>query len=374
MYIVRDSVIQNYFSLQLSQFADALLKKKSIFLCSQDLDPTFFVNYFFSNEGLKRRTLKRYTDDFIFVSIPEYENIDEEFDLNFLNLLLQSDSSLDSSNFFELQEKLVSTEKVLVIYSASFKSEYQKLIFSYKYYLGNHIEFVFPTKERKQTDDFTVIDFPLHITESVVRDRVQSLGFKLNENEILEIVNAMNGDIEAVDESIMKYLYKRSTVTLSDNTDLQPETQNNEVEKRESIQEAQEIQGQSENESKDVMTEEKQVAEEEPAERVLELEREQQEPPKVSKIISTQKSVSSDSNNILQLTEREQRVYDALLSNKFLSRDAFSEIIWGDEASIKSNPDAIDQIISRMRRKFVKAGFDKKYITSRKGEGIVLNE
>lgn len=68
------------------------------------------------------------------------------------------------------------------------------------------------------------------------------------------------------------------------------------------------------------------------------------------------------------LTPREQLLFDALYEKHFISRNEIAQIVWGAEAS----DDAIDQVISRLRRKFVQAGYSKTYITSKKGEGIVL--
>ncbi len=72
------------------------------------------------------------------------------------------------------------------------------------------------------------------------------------------------------------------------------------------------------------------------------------------------------------LTARENLIYSMLKARTFVSRLDIAVSVWGEDGKTASD-DAIDQVISRMRKKFVQAGYPKKYITSKKGEGVLLD-
>lgn len=74
--------------------------------------------------------------------------------------------------------------------------------------------------------------------------------------------------------------------------------------------------------------------------------------------------------NLDFLTRREQDLYAILTQKKFISRDELVEIVWGKSKIGKISNNAIDQLISRMRKKFVNAGYSKNYIYSVKGKGL----
>ncbi len=78
--------------------------------------------------------------------------------------------------------------------------------------------------------------------------------------------------------------------------------------------------------------------------------------------------------NGLKLTAREQSILDALRERTSISRQEVAIIAWGEEKGAQATDDAIDQVLSRLRKKLVNAGYPKTYITSVKGEGVFLNE
>lgn len=69
------------------------------------------------------------------------------------------------------------------------------------------------------------------------------------------------------------------------------------------------------------------------------------------------------------LTERERKVLSAIKRRGFLKRDTVIRLIWGQEPV---SADAVDQFVSRMRRKLAKSG-QKDLIRVRKGKGIEIN-
>jgi hypothetical protein len=82
-----------------------------------------------------------------------------------------------------------------------------------------------------------------------------------------------------------------------------------------------------------------------------------------------QSSVSAELGKV-DLSAREEAIFSVLQSKQFISRDEIASVVWGEGAQVSD--DAIDQVISRLRRKFVQAGYPKSYITSKKGEGVLL--
>jgi hypothetical protein len=73
------------------------------------------------------------------------------------------------------------------------------------------------------------------------------------------------------------------------------------------------------------------------------------------------------------LTKTEKKILLNLTENKKVSRDEISKVIWGENALNSISDYAIDQAVSRLRKKLDDIGLGGEIIKTLKGEGFVLN-
>ena len=92
------------------------------------------------------------------------------------------------------------------------------------------------------------------------------------------------------------------------------------------------------------------------------------------KMDMSEKKINETEKALLNLTPREESIFTALKEKMFISRLELAEIAWGKVKGSKASNDAIDQVISRLRKKFVQAGYPRDYIFAKKGEGVGLND
>lgn len=419
MTAVNNSLIQKYFQKQIQSLADNISNNKSTVIISPKMQTSFLVRYFSENVELKRQLFGRYFDDYVFVCLPSrFEWAFETFEQDLLQSILASLPDIDVPDFQQLYEALVRDEKYVVISSDADDREFYKNLYSYRYFLGTRVLFILSSSnDLVMSNEFGRIEIQSSIEQLIIQERLLEVDIQLSEDEVTEIISKVNGDIGHIDEVIMRWLYERTlkqsfaeklvqtNIVIEDVTPIEEPIEV--VSSATEEPEPEMVQGPfdtfsstSPNVQESVFVYEPEAFSQATLERYaaqqgdfkeesIDSLESQNEPdvksgpeviPQIAEKITsaikktTAKPQTASTTNAVGLTEREQMIYDALLQKKFLSRDEFAEIVWGEDAKSKANPDAIDQIISRLRRKFVKAGYDKKYITSKKGEGILINE
>jgi hypothetical protein len=279
----------------------------------------FIINLFIDSFEIRNAYLRESADNFIFTFWDEDFNTFEESDDKFKFLLLQK-LGYSFENIESLKNFLITTGKKLVVISSIQNINAQRMLQSYIDYFGGFL-MIYQYNQLSLGFYSNKINFELNnnLLEYYI-DQAKVLFYEI----ILSEINIADiKTIEEIQDKVLSYIKSNERSEKLDFID----------------------------KNKDL----------------------------VFNIETENKPQENNSNKIdenllkLNLTAREERIYDQLSKNKRLSREELAEIVWGDEGK-NAKDDAIDQVISRLRSKFVKAGFDKEYIQSKKGFGIILNK
>lgn len=348
-------MISKYFDRQLRTLSYALLSKKSIIIKSNTINPLFLIHSLLNDQHLDEMYMGRNSHQFRFMLLDtdtlhalQYPNS------TFVEVISKALSREHFKSYEDIVHYLNSENKYLVLYSHAESESNIKNLFEYKMYFGSRLLFVFSTDNVViNSDYFETVLLENGVIRNIIEERLVELDVILDTQEVETLTDDVKSDIFQIDESIIKFLYKKTQNTHATEMQVATATIAEETKKRISLDQI--------NQSFETI---------QPSPKPF---------PKVDRV-STQKPSQPLGTALksvtpgLHLTVREEAVYGVLQKNKFISREELADLVWGPGASASVSPDAIDQFVSRMRKKFVNAGFEKGYITSKKGEGVVLND
>jgi hypothetical protein len=364
MHTDLELIIEKYFLNQLQDLADNLIKEKSTHIISKNLKVAPIIQYITSNYNFRKRLFRNLLDQFIFINIENDVLLNDSAILTLLSIHTYK----RAEDFYQIYQYLEDRNKTIVLYSDSKNIQFQQNLYSYKFFLAERLNFVFVSELETSCPGFEKIEVLPLTLESIIRDEILKYDVPL---DLVQVFNKSQGDITKIHEAVM-------SVIINTNRELQREI---EAFKSKTFEAKPQISVTISNgEIGDTISKEEILPIPKPIIETIESiqsEVSDQEIPKPIIIslepkIIKKKKVKIISKDALNLSEREKAIYKILLDKKFISRNKIVSIAWGKDHIGEIKDDAIDQLISRMRRKFVKAGYEKKYITSKKGEGVVL--
>lgn len=341
MYSISQNILHRYFFSEIKQISSLLTQNKSVLVRNyiEDFKPSLLLNYISNNYEIRKLLFRKHSDDFIFVSINNDDivslvNSDEEFLLYLSTVFLKTLNS-----FEELNNILEERENILVLYTDNVELETQRKLFSYKYFLGDKLLLVFNSDPLSfNLESFSSIEISGDIIQLIIEERARELEIEIDSSKVRSFLNS---DLNKLDEAIIKSLYVKQPQEIP----VVPIEE--ELQKFETVTQPEEIV-------------EEVIKENEAQEELLQEITEDKKP--------THSDLPTD------LTSREILIVTKLRQKGFLSRTELAKIVWRKEWREKGNDNAIDKVISRIRSKFVKAGYNKSYISSKKKEGRVLIE
>ncbi len=355
------SIVTSYFENILTLLSAGINSNKSIYIISEKVKVFSIINGYFNN---------------IFSDIPtvskeiEYihlNHIDKDSDIE--KVLIQEISLIFGKviqNLSNLNNFLQINNKKLYVSLENEEEAIKQKIYSFKYILGNRLNFIFyNTNDVFVTDEFFKIFVPQFVIKEILELRLNELQISLKEEEKEKLIFHISLNIMEIDSIIIKYLYSKIP------NGLDQSLQNNPVKPPMPLNDTL-IPAEESSIENAVLNSARPELKHIEVKPNIEIKNENTNLSKAVATVNQQNKVKLEDVNV-KLTPRENEIYQNLKEKKSITRDELSSIVWGEEASIKGNPDAIDQIISRLRKKFVKAGYDKSFITSVKGEGIFLN-
>lgn len=349
MSVVR---VEDQFKFLESQFLEVskFLKENYSFeiISSSNYNTEFFINSFFNNYAVRSKYLGKKINNYYFVDL---SGLDADIgDVDFI--LLKKLSELIGIEFINLASVLSFLEeqdRFVVIFANSEPSTFSRFLLSYSFILKNHVIYIFSNTQKtelteKKLDLFFSDAFLNYIVESKIKE-MDLEGFDSS-----KVVNLLNGNLKNLYPAIVGILKVPNEVSFEERP-------------VEHI-----VQPIIEKEKEEFVNESIEVVNLPPIEQFIQ--------PKIEENIVQKIETAplpKDFTNMPKLTSREDTVMNVLTDKKFISREEFAHLVWGPEGQSATN-DAIDQVISRLRRKFVKAGFPKNYIYSKKGEGVGISE
>lgn len=322
---------------QLYEISSLIKNKISFEINAKSLsNANIFIKELFFDYHLRNKFFGSVKDNFIFIDLNN-ENIDlENIDIILLRKVSE-ETGIDFLSLNSLKNYIETRDIILVLYySFSLPQNVLRFLYSYNYLLANRVlHIVFSQFDSKVFDRKVRIDLSRELLEVYVKNQLNFFNMSLDFTD--EVLNAIDADIKNLPEII------KSKIIESGNTAL---------DQSDSIVE----------ENLDIIFEEKQIANIETVE---------------DKKVENEPSIQLDNLNSKVdfeekdfLTRRENNLYAELLQKKFLTRQEVVSIVWGKSKVNKISNDAIDQLISRMRKKFIKAGYSTDYIYVRKGKGV----
>lgn len=364
MHTVRIQKAIQHLQSPLSEISNLIRNGETIEIISKSINNIeFVVDALFNNFSTRRNFFSRDFERYILIELKGIPNDVAELDSQLLIEVFKT-TNLEFKNISSLKNYLEEEDRTLVIYSDSTADEYVKrLLLAYKFILSDEVCFIFgSTKESELVSKKVYLTLDDKFISEYLNITAEQLDIEYSEATILREVN---GDIGLV----YRYLIQNQQIPLITEEELQPQTANLEGVEPEVVfpSEMQNIE--------ETITE---VLDEKASEKIVEEVKPSAEFKEEAPIVEnrTKKSEIKETANIpsesINLTDREARIYYLLQDKKFITRDELVEGVWGKANVGKTNDDAIDQFISRLRRKFVKAGYDKSYIYSKKGEGVGL--
>jgi len=348
MAVVR---VEDQFKFLESQFLEVskFLKENSSFeiVSSSNYNIEFFVNSFFNDFSVRSKFLGKKINNYYFIDL---SNLDADIgDIDFLVLKKLSDLiGIEFVNLASVLSFLDEQDRSVVIFANSEPNTFSRFLLSYSFILKNHVIYIFSSNQRTELTEKKI---DLVFSEAFLNFIVERKIFEMDLQGVdsLKIVNLLNGNLKNLYPAIIGIL-KTPTEVSFEETPIEKIIEPIHTERDNFIEENIEVVG--------IPNLEQYV---EPL----------RQEPYVQKIESA--PLPPSFSNMPKLTSREDNVINTLHAKKFISRSEFASLVWGPEGAAASN-DAIDQVISRLRRKFVKAGFPKNYIYSKKGEGIGITE
>jgi hypothetical protein len=321
--------------------ADCLKNRISCELTAiSKLEVDMVLSKFFENHSVRYKYLGEAQDDFIFVNLHIHDIRIEELDKIILNIINPSVGS-KLNNITELRQYLEKTEKLLVLYfSANLPVEIRRFLYSYFYLLSGRVVY------------FVYVPNNFDITESVERRVYIQVAQDLLKNYFLNTLAILGLDARLTDQVFEKIMDDYAYFHKLFRSFTEQYLVSIDHHKRVTTHVISEVETLSESLSSNIDSSAKKVE---------------------ATINSKSDQTHFDGKHLSAfLTRREQELYDVLREKKFISRDELVEIVWGKSMTGNVSNDAIDQFISRLRKKFVKAGFSKDYIYVVKGKGVGL--
>lgn len=324
-----------------SYLADCLKNRISCELVAMSkLEVDMVLSKFFENYTIRCKYFGEAQDNFIFVNLQIHEIRIEEFDHVIFGLINASTES-KLNTITDLRYYLEKTEKFLVLYfSADLPIEIRRFLYSYFYLLSGRVIYFVYVKENLDIEEGFGRRVYIHVTEDLLKHyflntfAVLGLDEKLLDQVFEKIID---------DVAYFPRLFRNFTEQYLAGIDHYQRVTNDAISDVETLSD-------SLNNNTDSSTKKVEAS-----------------------VDSKADQTRLDRNHPLEfLTRREQELYNVLVDKKFISRDELVEIVWGKSMIGNVSNDAIDQLISRLRKKFVKAGFSKDYIYVIKGKGIGL--
>lgn len=338
----------NFMRSDLEEFTKYILWGESIRIISESRENiNQFLYFLFENYSTRKSLLKNNSEKYFYLNLevdPEFEITDpDRFLLNEFSTKL----GIALYTIDELNNFLNEVDKNIVINLPDNLSENQlRLFLSLKFYLKDRVQFILNTI--KDIPGFTRT-FVLTYNKDLIKFLWEQECQNLNITDDNVPYDFIRGDMTQIRKLILQYHFEKKPILVDELNAPVVKSFLEEV-VQESIQENIEETVPSINDvisfnliQEDIPVEEK--------EKVA----------KKSNEIGTEPSF---------LTPREQKVYRELNKSSFITRKRISTLVWGDP---NINDDAIDQFVSRFRRKFSSNGYDKDYIFVRKGEGVGIS-
>jgi hypothetical protein len=335
----------NFLDSSFREISESIRKNQSFEIISaSSYNISYFVKAFFESFYIRSRFLRYKVSDYYFINLTDQELDLKEID-DYVLAQMYLTTGIEFVSLSSLLNYIEDQDKMLVLFTINNgRSEFTRFLLSYSYLFKNRVIYIVGTDqstgmfEQKHNLEFSEA-FLRYYVENILREmRIDNLNtdgiVKKSEGDLNNIYKVILDELRAISESNYKDFIEKPVIT--DHAEIIVE---------ESLSYPIEIK----EEPKYVDLVDKPILQEDPSVQVSKL-----------KITSTEPS----------LTQREKAVYSKLASKKFLTRQEFANIVWGK--GYKATNDAIDQVISRLRRKFTKSGYPKDYIYSKKGEGIEL--
>lgn len=293
---------------------------------------TLFENYIVRSKYLGRKLNDYYLLNFG-ANISNYEEMDTEL-IKYFSYLV----GIEFINFQSILRYLEDQDKYIVLYAnIDAKQEIARYLLSYSFILKNRIIFIFSSDH-----DIDLIEKKVYVefSNAFLNFYIKKKLFEMNAKDvdIEEVINQCQGDLGKVYKSIYISITQKNNlndkVSLSHpySTYLDLSTENKNLNNSDTV-------NKNKSENKDY-----------------------------SRLEKITKETTKDI-----LTPREKAILETLKEKRFITRSELANIVWGETLGPKASNDAIDQVISRLRRKLVKLGFPKNYIYSKKGQGVGIN-
>jgi hypothetical protein len=338
-----------FFDTFFTSISRSVKQRDSLKILSSSLETSdFLLKLLFNDYNLRNKYFGRQKDDYVFITL----NLDTETDIQALDQKLIQFFNEEFEYFFTSLQEIgiyLQTHNLTAVLIVT--GENQVLFrygLSYNFLFDGRLV-VLDITDFKHDYFNKVLDarIPESDLRKLVEFRLKELGHQASSDEIL---NEIKGDITKLDKAIVESAQKSMPLVSQRKAEDIVEQQKPEIV----------LPLQVESTPKPVAT---------PKSPVLVKPAVTPSP----KPVAAPKPQAPLQSGMPQLTAREQGVFDLLEANKFVSRSEIARSVWG-ESGASASDDAIDQVISRLRRKFVQAGYPKSYITSKKGEGIVFGD
>jgi len=317
--------------------AGDLIKQNTSFVVNTKsfFNAGYFIKTLFENYTVRSKYLGKKINDYYFINfdtnISDFEEIDSD--------LLKTFSYLVGIEFINIQSVLSYLEeqdKFIVLYAyIESNQKLARFLLSYSFILKNRIIFIFASVletdliEKKVDIVFSDAFMNFYIERKLVEMNVGDI-------DINKVMRRCEGDLGMVYQSINAVVLEKYN-----------------LEEKEFVDKSHP----------------KALAEEITNENIKILTIDASK----KKELNNYDKLTSRESSQPSLTSREESIFNILKEKKFITRVELAKIVWGDSLGQNASNDAIDQVISRLRRKFVKSGFPKDYIYSKKGEGVGIN-
>jgi hypothetical protein len=334
----------------MEEFAKYITWGESIRIISASRENiNLFLSLIFDSYTIRKNMFKNHSDEILFLNLEVDHNSEvtdpDKFILSELNSMLKINlfTIEDLNNFFnEVQKKLI------VMLPDSLTEHQLRLFLSLKFYLKDRVQFILNTIN--DIPGFTRT-FILNLSDEFIEYYWHHYCSEFEVTDINVPYDYINRDISQVRKLILRTHFDKKplSIDLKSNFNTEIEQIIEENFKADSIDSAPgEI---------DMINNAKQ-------------ETSKPDTQNTKKQVMTNPIRVTKQTEINFLTKREQKVFNYLIKKNFIKRKKLSSLVWNDP---DINDDAIDQFISRMRRKFVKNGYDKNYIFVKKGEGVGIS-
>lgn len=378
---ISDTIIyDNFFSLEFHKISQVIKDQQDAQIISEELNLTILLlEKLFNTYKLRVKYFSKKADEFIncFINSNDINDI-AKLDEQFLQVI-NTENLLDIHSISELNEYIEQNELQLVISACLEDDALLRMLLTYKFYFGNRISFlIITTTEKLKIESKVYLTFSEQFKKELFADNVINLSPKDESAEAL--FTNLRTDLQSIRDEL--FHLKELVAHKSPHIENEAPIQNTAVEAFK--YDAPVIVLDKEHPGPVDAAKPEQLTVDLPEIYDLSTPQTVQEKnyaafqdKSFNDIREETAQISSPKTSTLKepiLTPREKEIYKELKRKKFISRLHLAEIAVGRQAAPSMKADAIDQIISRLRRKFVQAGFAKNYIAVRKGQGVVINE